>query len=236
MSRVLRPRIAKILAKRIKWEGLAPHGEKGVMMLEAISRAVWTCADPEGGCPVLEPLDIAKANQQIEAMLPGPVAYYSLEGIASKGDQILLATRGLMPEDAGEDDFRPWPVVVKPTGESVYDGKPWNNGGKDFGISDIALDGDVLWLTWSHEVESNNTSEGVAGILGRAALDPKTGLPGPPKACTELKGKPEGLAVHGDNLVVVFDNDRARKGTDPSRFAITPAQDFARVVPKSACK
>ncbi len=46
----------------------------------------------------------------------------------------------------------------------------------------------------------------------------------------------KGLAIHGDSLLVVFDNDKARKKKgDPARFDITPAQDFARVIPKASC-
>lgn len=236
MSRVLAPRIAKILARRMKWEDLAPDGKGGLLLLEAISRTVWRCADPNGGCPTLESLDVSKANAKLESLLPVPVAYYSLEGLAAHGDRVLVGTRGLMPENASDDDFRPWAVVVEPGGEHTYDGKPWALDGLDYGISSLALDGDTLWMTWSYEKDADGTTKGVAGVIAKATLDRTTGLPGAPTMCARLAGKPEGLAVHGDALLVVFDNDKARKKKgDPTRFDITPAQDFARVIPKSSC-
>jgi hypothetical protein len=237
MARALAPKIAKILAQRLKFEGLAPDGEKGLLLLEAISRTVWRCADPEGGCPTIEPVDIQKSNARLESLLPVPVAYYSLEGVAG-GAKPLLATRGLMPENANDDDFRPWAIVVDGDGEATYDGTPLTDAaGRKYGISDIARDGDTLWMTWSYEVDADQTTTGVAGLLARAEIDPKTGLPGPARVCAPLVGKPEGLAVHGDDLVVVFDNDKARKAPgDATRFELTAAQDFARVVPKPACK
>ena len=237
MSRALAPRIAKILAKRMKWEDMAPDGKGGLLLLEAISRTVWRCPDPGAGCQEIAPFDVAKATAKLESLLPMPVAYYSLEGLAAGGDSVLLGTRGLMPENAKEDDFVPWAIVVKPGGEHAYDGKAWALDGHDFGISSMARDGDTLWMTWSYELDGDGTRSGVAGILAKALIDPKTGLPGKPALCAKIDGKPEGLAVYGDNLVVVFDNDRARKKKgDPTRFDITPAQDFARVLPKPNCQ
>ncbi len=236
MSRVLAPRIAKILARRMKWEDLAPDGKGGVLLLEAISRTVWSCPDPNAGCPKLEPVDFSKGNAKLESLLPMPVAYYSLEGLAANGDRILVGTRGLMPENSSDDDFRPWAIVVKPGGEHTYDGKAWELEGQKFGISSLALEGDTLWMTWSYEKDEDGTRKGVAGVLAKATLDAKSGLPGKPTLCAKVEGKPEGLAIHGDSLLVVFDNDKARKKKgDPARFDITPAQDFARVIPKASC-
>lgn len=236
MSRALAPRIAKILAKRMKWEDLAPDGKGGVLLLEAISRTVWRCGNPDAGCPELKPFDVSKANAKLESLLPMPVAYYSLEGLAVSGDRVLVGTRGLMPEDSNDDDFRPWAIVVEPGGEHTYDGEPWELEGRKYGISSLALDGDTLWMTWSYESDADGTKSGVAGVLAKAALDPTTGMPGKPEFCSMVAGKPEGLAVHGDALLVVFDNDKARKAKgDETRFDLTPAQDFARIIPKSAC-
>ena len=91
-----------------------------------------------------------------------------------------------------------------------------------------------LWVLWSHE--SSEDRAGRAGWLTRAELGPD-GAPGVPQRCLALpQGKPEGVAVWGDQLVIVFDNDRASKDPkDPGRFRLLPNQDFGLVIAKPAC-
>lgn len=222
---------------RVKWEAIAPSGDAGLLLLEAISRTVWRCADPGDGCRTLERVPIDNANAVVDDAVPEPPEYITFEGLAAQGERVLLGVRGYLPEAGGDEDFRAWSFVVDPTGRHVYDGAAWQHEGRAYGISALALDGSTLWMTWSYELDSDATVDGVAGLLARAEIDPETGLPGTPTLCRALAGKPEGVAVWGrDHLVVVFDNDLRRK--DPARedaFPVAGNQDFATVVRKADC-
>lgn len=222
---------------RVKWEAIAPSGDAGLLLLEAISRTVWRCADPADGCAALERVPIDNANAVVDDAVPRPPEYITFEGLAAQGERVLLGVRGYLPEAGGDEDFRAWSFVLDPTGRHVYDGAAWQHEGRAYGISGLALDGTTLWMTWSYELDSDATIDGVAGLLARAEIDRETGLPGTPRLCRALAGKPEGVAVWGsEHLVVVFDNDLRRK--DPTRedaFPVAGNQDFATVVRKADC-
>ncbi len=229
---------AKEMAKRLKFEGAAPSGEKGMLLLEAISRSVWRCPEPEKGCPELRPVDTAAANDAMDKKLPEPVTYLSLEGLAAHGERVWVGSRGFMPKGKDGDAYRPWPVIGTAEGELAWDGSPQTRGGKAYGLGAMVADEGGLWLSFSHERETDPRKSGVAGLLARATIDPATGLPGAPTQCRDLPGKPEGLARWGEWLIVVFDNDRARKGKgDPTRFQLGHDQDYALMLKASeACK
>lgn len=231
-SRVVPPGIDKI-----KWEGAAPAAAGGLLMLEAFSRTVWRCADPAAGCPALEPVDVAPANAAIDALLPGPVEYVIMEGLAAHGDRVLVGTRAYLAQGRESHEFQVWSVTLDAAGTHTYDGAEWSVDGRTYGLSGIAFDGpDTLWSTWSFEDERDETSAGVSGLLARAEIDPATGLPGRPHLCRKLDGKAEGIAVLADELVLVFDNDKARKSiSDRGKLPVPPDRDYAALVPKDAC-
>ncbi len=222
---------------RIKWEGLAPLGDEGFLLLETMTRSLYRCPDPAAGCAGLERVDPARANAAIDALLPGQVEYVTLEGLAGEGDRVYLGARGYVAKGLTSADFTSWSVVSLPDGTTTLGGAGWPHGGRSYGLSGMAADGSTLWMTWSFEDERDDRPEGVGGLLARAPIDPATGLPGRPRLCRTLDGKPEGIAVlDRDHLVLVFDDDKARK--DPSRrdrFALTPTQDFATVLRKADC-
>lgn len=234
-----RPTIAHRLRpalKRVKWEGAAPDGAGGIWLLEAYSRAIFHCPNPTDGCPELVRESLPGINAEIDRRLPGPVEYVVLEGLAVDGDVIRIGTRGYVPKGSPTYVFHPWPLVFLRGGGVAFDGAPWRREGRDYGISAMASDGDTLWMTYSYEDELDHTRRGVAGLLVRAAVDSKTGRVAHPVLCRTLVGKPEGLAVMGERLVVIFDNDLGRKSvSDPERFGIDRAEDFARVIEKSSC-
>ena len=222
--------------ERVKWEGAAPGPDGSLLLLEAISRTVWRCDNPQIGCKTLTRVDTGAVNSTVNASIPVPTQYVTFEGLASDGDHIWIGTRGLVPQGKETYELRAWSLVLDRTGGHAYNGAPWMIDGKPYALSDIAVDGDVMYMTWSYEFELDFKRTGVSGLLARATLDPQTRLPGVPELCQMFVGKPEGLADWGRNLVVVFDNDRARKNpTNPETFDLNDNQDYARVVPKSAC-
>jgi hypothetical protein len=219
---------------RTKWEEVAPAPKGGLLLWEAIGRNLWACADPGAGCPDLVPVDSEPFRAALDAALPHAVEYVTVEGFACQGERLLFGTRGLVQKGRGDDAFECWPRVFSTSGEAALDGAPWIVDGKPYGISAMALDGDTLWMTWSFEAPLDDTRNGVSGILARAAIGPD-GLPRQPAFCRLFEGKPEGLAVAGDQLVVVFDNDLRRKNPkSPGHFPVAGNQDFAEVIEKAA--
>jgi hypothetical protein len=223
---------------RTKWEDAAPAPDGGLLLWEAVSRTLWHCGDPAAGCPDLAQVDSEAFRKALDAALPVPVEYVTVEGFARQGDRTWVATRGLVPR--GQDPktaFECWPRLFGAQGPlAAFDGKPWMLDGHPYSISGLALDGDTLWMTWSYEAAADDSRDGVAGLLARAKLGPD-GQPGPPELCRRFVGKPEGVALWNHELVVVFDDDLARKGVnDPRRFPLDPRQDFAEVLDKvDAC-
>ncbi len=231
LQKRLPPMIAKLLRKRLKFEGMARAKGGGLLILESISRTVFRCADPAAGCPQVEAVDVEGAHDKLLSLLDGPVAYFAIEGLATVGDRVLLGTRGRKPKGGDENDFQAWPFVLSAGGAHAYDGKPWVIGEKPHGISDLAHHAGDLWMTWTYEMDSKDTKDGVASVLAMAELD--EGLPERPEVCRSFEGKAEAVAVWGDKLIVLFDNDRARKKRgDPTRFDVDANQDFVKVLPR----
>lgn len=212
---------------RIKFEGLAPYGDGGLLILETINRAVWRCPAPDAGCPDLEAVPVTAALDKLEATVPEPAQYTAYEAIASRGEQVWVGSRGYQTAD---DVFHPWAIITDPQGHMAYDGQPWVVDGRAYGLSDLSRDGDALWMTWSFEAPGGTTDD-VSGLLARAELDAQ-GMPGAPVLCRRLRGKPEGIARYGDQLLVIFDQDADRKDpADPTRFPLRRNEDFVQVLP-----
>lgn len=215
---------------RIKFEGLAPVGDGGLLLLETMKRSVWRCADPEAGCPDLQRLPMDAALDRLEAAVPKPVRYITYEAIAARGDRIWVGSRGYETLD---ERFHPWAIVAGPHDRTFYDGRPWRVGGRAYGLSDMADDGDWMWMTWSHESPGSAAAD-VAGLIARAPIA-ADGTLGRPVLCYSVAGKPEGIVHHGDTLLVIFDQDGDRKDpTDPTRFPLAQDEDIVLRLP-AAC-
>lgn len=234
---VNRPTVAHALRVReglMKWEGVAADGADGVLLLEAMDQRLWRCADPQRGCPGLVEVPHEAARQAIFDATP-PFEYVTLEGLAAEGERRLVGVRGYTPKGKRSKDFRAFSRVLTPDGRATYGGRAAVHDGRRYGLSGMALDGDIVWMTWSYEDSKDDSRAGVAGLLARAELG-EDGLPGVPRLCRAVEGKPEGVASWGDYVFVVFDNDKARKRpVDPAAFDLEQNQDLAWVWPKSGC-
>jgi len=110
---------------------------------------------------------------------------------------------------------------------------PWGpqlHEGRAYGLSGMVVEAEEIWMTWSYEDEGHS-QESVAGLLMLSRMDPKGGAWGKPQLCEALEGKPEGIALWRDQLIIVFDQDRDRKG-GPEGFPLRPDQDFALTRPR----
>lgn len=221
------------LPGRIKYEAVAPHPRGGLLLLEAISRTAWHCRDPETSCKDVAAVDLTLALAPIDAQIPEPVHYVSLESLAATPDRLWLATRGYQP--ASGDDWKAWTVVTHADGNESYARRPVRYGEREYGISDIAVAADgTLWMLWSHEGRGHSRDD-VHGLLTRVTLD-DAGWPAETRLCQALAGKPEGVAVWGEQLVIVFDQDRDRKDRDRAdAFALGEDEDYARVLQTPDC-
>lgn len=221
-----------------KLEALAATADgKGLIAWEVIGGQVVRCPTPEG-CntgPVSTPAVKAAARGLAEGE-DRDVEYVNLEGMARRGDRLYFGVRQYRRKAGGVDI--PWSVILTDEGLPVGFGAPRpfiDAQGRAYGISSLAVDGDHLWVVWSFEAEGAARSD-VRGYLTRAPIQPD-GTLWPLQRCRALPdGKPEGLAVWGEKLVVVFDNDRDRKGpAAPEKFRLNPNQDFVEIIDKPEC-
>ncbi|MBU0550039.1 hypothetical protein KKB55_17420 [Myxococcota bacterium] len=211
---------------QVKWEGLAAHGEV-LYLLEAYSRQVWRCAAPEAGCPDLQPATPIAARWA--KVIGAPTPYLGLEALSvDQAGALWTGSRGWVIDGR----FEPQPRLLGPTrgwrwAPPMIDGHP-------LGLSGAAHGEGALWTTWSLEIEA---SEGalnglslraeVAGLLARAPIT--NGVIGPARVVARFSAKPEGVALWGTRVIVVFDEDMRRKGRWGG-FHLSPAEDYAVVL------
>ena len=129
----------------------------------------------------------------------------------------------------------------------------WGGGklaldGKLFAVSDLFAESDGLWVTLSHEKlgKDNDKREDVDGRLAWVKLTDDGSLHSM-RLCMDqnhtnkplvLAGKPEGIAVFGEKLVVVYDSDQDRKEGKPMEgngFPIRNNQDYLELIQKPNC-
>ncbi|MCB9529585.1 MAG: hypothetical protein H6701_14555 [Myxococcales bacterium] len=211
----------------IKFEAVAPAGREGLYLLETLNRGVWRCDAPDAGCPAVARVEAGDVFAALEETLPVPVKYLTYEALAAERDHLWIGSRGY---EALDGRFTPWVVVGEPGGRTSYDGPGWVVEGRSYGLSDLLRDGDGFWMTWSSEGEGDGRDD-VAGLLAWAPAT-RDGRPGAPQLCRTLPGKAEGVARHRDALLVIFDEDLARKDpADARKFALAPDEDVVLTVP-----
>ena len=248
---------------RVKWEALEAYPEGGLTLLEAISRTVWWCRDPEAGCPQLTPLPMEALNPALNHAAPLPFRYLMFEALLSTPSGLWIGTRGLNAKPSGSSagGLYPWSVWGQVTGEgapqvvSPLEGA-WTFEGRRYGLSGASADvggesgeqGAGVWLTLSYEDEDAEGREAVSGLLVYAHL-PLTPdqLSGPqPSAhlCARFSLKPEGVTLNSDGRpIVVFDQDSDRKRQvatqdEPQRFKLDQTEDYVWLAPQAslACR
>lgn len=216
LAHQLKPRDGKI-----KWEGLTTHGG-ALYLLEAYGRQVWRCDDPEGGCPALRPAEPPIKPLWDRALDATP--YLGLEALSVDARGILwTGSRGYVVEGRFE---------ISPQLISASEGWRWippRIDGRALGLSGATHDDAGLWTTWSLEINDDDTRVGVGGLLARAAVDPRTGRIGPGVIKARFNAKPEGVAIWRDHVIVVFDEDKSRKGR-VGGFRLSASEDYAVMV------
>lgn len=230
------------LDNRVKWEGLEAHPKGGLVLLEAISRTVWWCHDPEGGCPQLTSLPMKALNPALNQAAPLPFRYLMFEALLVTPHGVWVGTRGLnaLPSGDSKGGLTPWSVWGQVTGEGAprvvrpHD-DAWRFEGRLYGLSGASYDPrGGAWLTLSYEDEDAEGSSAVSGLLVYAPLPlTPTQLSGPaPSAqvCARFSLKPEGVTLDAKgHPIVVFDQDSDRKGgrtKRPQRFALELNEDY----------
>lgn len=237
----------------VKLEAIAPYGDGGALIFDIIPKRYWICQTLANHCRQASTEVPTRANNVIKAFMDPakPWRYFTFEAIAGHGDARIFGVRSHTLED-GKVPV-PMPFVVNQWGATALDGKPWEVNGRQYALSDMAIDktDETLWMTWSYEkhvpkqkdepeaeIDAKNTRDDVSGFIARAKLDPKTGLPQRLERCGDvLAGKPEGIAVTPDRVYVVFDQDKERKG-GAADFPLKKNQDYALTLRKTdiTCK
>lgn len=240
------------LDHRIKWEGLEADTQGRLWLLEAISRSVWLCDQPKLGCPKLQRVDLGMMNQKMDPIVPRDFKYIMFEAIAIDAQGPLVGVRGFNDKQNG---LTPWSLLVRPTSNllmSQSQGLLWQ--GKSYGLSGAHFDSIAqgFWITWSYEDESKNTKNSVAGLLSflpqsknvntsqsslkhtqQTTPSLQANLPNFPedlKLCMQFPLKPEGVTRWKDQIIIVFDEDKDRKGGKThqgEQFALKRSQDYA---------
>ena len=212
--------------ENVKWEEVTPDLKGGLYLLDSRSRQVWHCADPGNACEQWAPVNVQAQNDDISSELLAVPNYFGMEALGYDGESLWLGSRHV----AYTPDELARPFVVISSGKGPIHWTPFEDGERVYALSGFAFDGNHLWQTWSYEGEGDTTDD-VSGLLALSDLDTQN-QPGLPRLCRTFKGKPEGVAVYGSKLVIVFDMDKARKNPDGEHnFPIKATEDYATIVP-----
>ena len=214
------------LENRLKLEGLELQADGSLLILEVISRSLWRCAAPLEGCPSLERVDLSAAQPRLDALPPRPFKYVMLESVLVAGGERYVGTRGYMPR---EGEAQTLTAILNPTGAHFFS-RPegFVLDGRSYGLSGATATGEGLWTTWSSEKEDSVRSRDLFGLVAYSAGATASEW-GTPTPCYRFQAKPEGVARWRDQLIVVFDEDKDRKGGSiPSdRFPLEGSEDYA---------
>lgn len=237
--------------QKVKWEGLAweksEAGTGSLLLLEAFSRSVWRCSDPDQGCKDIVRVGTHDYNPALNKTVPSPFRYIMFEALAYLEEPI-IGIRGYHDRAEG---LTPWSMLFEINSHKVRrdhrDGLTYQS--RRYGISGAQYDAQRrgLWITWSYEREEGATVDAVSGLLTFTSLDPladqahkiselsaEHAQSSRPLLCAYYKLKPEGVTLSSqDELILIFDNDMDRKGgrqSSEAQFPLDPSEDYAHVV------
>lgn len=223
---------------RVKFEAIRYHPRHGLLLLEALRRGVFAGVRfaPDGEPAFdFELKALSAPPGPLDAVPTGPAEFVAVEALAVIGERTITGTRGFKPA-AKDEDLRPRTILVDAAGRATPP-RTLQYEGRAYGLSDAVCPPglpDRCYETWTYEREAGETVDDVASLLTVAPI--VDGFPGEPRPCARFAAKAEGVTRFGDTLIVVFDNDKARKRPgDPSRFPIEAWQDYATTLPLSAC-
>lgn len=234
----LTPKHARLLTeKKSKFEGLSPEASGGMLAVETFGSQVFRLGLPLIGpvAPAPELLNVDEARDALQADVALGYHWITWEAVARAPDgRVLVGRRSYNAAGQGPNAFTPAPRVAAADGAlaAIGPSEGWKVGDRVFSLSDMAAVEDGYWMTLSFEDDTRHGAASVAGLLAFAPRDPQTGLPGPVRLCGALPGKPEGVAVWGRQLFVVFDHDADRKrGGDNAAFELDRDEDLLWVLP-----
>ncbi len=214
----------------VKFEALTegPNGE--IYALETYRKHVWSIT-PLNEMPV-EGEHIALLNQSIlNQKSDAEVVYLGLEAMAFDGKRLWVGTRHFVDTNSENSGYEPYAALTDGK-QTFWNGKVLTVEGRDYTLSDMVFHEGYLWQTWSSELEGDFVSD-VSGLIARSKLD-EQGNPGEPEICHLIPiGKPEGLTFYNDSILVVFDNDKSRKGGEEGKFALPFNEDYVTFLPAS---
>jgi hypothetical protein len=190
--------------------------------------------------------DLRKLVQTKAGVPPEDLMYVTVEALAVMGNQNWVGVRKYKIKSSDQVVY--WTAIVDHKGDLVWGGGKLALDGKLFAVSDLFAESGGLWVTLSHEKlgKDNTKREDVDGRLAWVKLT-DDGSMHSMRLCMEqnqagkplvLAGKPEGIAVFGEKLVVVYDNDKDRKEGKPKAgngFPIRTNQDYLELIQKPNC-
>lgn len=210
----------------IKWEDVSPDLQGGFYLLESRARQVWHCKNPQEGCTQFESVDVEKQNADISTDFEATPSYFGMEALAFDGQVLWMGSRHV----AYQENELAHPYVIVTSGNGPIRLTPIEKDGRRYALSGFAYADNQLWQTWSFEGEGD-TKEDVSGFLALSSIGAE-GQFSEPKICRTFEGKPEGVAIYNDKLIIVFDMDKARKHKGDDRFfELDPNEDYATIIP-----
>ncbi len=238
--------------ERTKWEGIESDEKGGFYLLEAISKSIWHCPSPLDGCKDFKKVEIDKISLALNdssKRFAEDLNYMMLESVAMlpKQNQLFLGVRGYNLKTQG---FSPSALILDHLGQVVLQAQQGlEKNGKHYSLSGLTVeehhDDYHFWMTWSFEKEDDRTRNGVDGYLMVATISKKDWLAGKRidvkqdlKTCVHFPYKPEGIAVAGEDIVLVFDEDKDRKTKKKENgegFELTKKQDYVWRMKRGAC-
>lgn len=238
--------------ERTKWEGIEADEKGGFYLLEAISKTIWHCPSPLDGCQGFKKVEIEKISLSLGdsfKKLGDDLNYMMLESVAMlpKQNQLFLGVRGYNLKSKG---FTASALILDHLGQVVLQAhQGLEKNGKHYSLSGLTveehLDDYHFWMTWSYEQEDDRTKKGVDGYLIVATISKKDWQSGKRidvkqdlKTCVHFPFKPEGITLAGEDVVLVFDEDKDRKTKKKEGgegFELTKKQDYIWRMKRGGC-
>jgi hypothetical protein len=190
--------------------------------------------------------DLRKLVEAKAGVNPKDLEYVTVEALAVIGNQNWVGVRKYKKKSSEKEVY--WTAIVDHKGALAWGGGKLALDGKLFAVSDLFADSDGLWVTLSYEKlgKDNDKREDVDGRLAWVELTDDGSLlsmrlcmdPNNASQPLVLAGKPEGIAVFGEKLAVVYDSDKDRKEGNPkdgNGFPIRSNQDYLELIQKPNC-
>ncbi len=206
---------------KVKFEAVVLGQNNELWALETYRRHVWSL-EPA----MAQPIE-GSHFELLEESIDHDVSFLGLEAMAYDGQKLWIGTRHYA--DYVDSPYIPYFVLTD--GERTYfNGQGLVYEDQPYTLSDMTFVEDYLWQTWSLELPGDS-KEDVRGLLVRSKMS-KDGVPGELEICRVFEmGKPEGIAFYNGGFLIVYDNDKDRKGEKSDQFPLTLDEDYVDFIP-----